>query len=236
MNPKFKNPLLMRLCCYIAPLVSLVFAGHAFAQEEKITFRTLALAEAQFPQLWAIESGKAVPLSFPSAQPSSAIKADRTSPLAIFKGTLDDKGKPTDTVPMLVRLPSSSSILLLGWMDAGKPGFLAIEDPFSTMKADDWLVINSTKNLLAIQVGETAKPLSIKANSHESVKITAASGTGAAVTIASQQVDGKWKSVYSSYWPIYNDKRGLVLIVQNGSNFNVNYIVDQIAPTPAPKP
>lgn len=220
----------------IAPLLTVFLASLAVCQDAKITFRTLALAESKFPDLWVIESGKAVPLSFPSAQPSVAVSADRVSPLSIFKGGLNEKGKPTDTLPTLVKIPSASSILLLGWVNGEVLGFLAIDDPFATMKHDDWLVINSTKAALAIQIGEKAKPFPVKPGSHLAVKNTAPSGTGAAVTVASQQADGKWKSVYSSYWPIYDDKRGLVLIVQKGSNFDVNYILDQIAPTPVPKP
>jgi hypothetical protein len=225
----------------IAPLLFLFFVLPVYSQKEnsqneKTTLRTLALFESEFPDLWAIESGKAVPLAFSSAQPSIAIKADKTNPFGIYKGTLDEKGKPTETTLTLVKLPTSSSILLLGWMEGGNPGFLAIEDPFTTMRHDDWLVINSTKAPLAIQIGETARPLSVKAKSHQVIKSTASSGTGAAVTIASQQLDGKWKAVYSSYWPIYSDKRGLVVVVQNGTRFNVNYITDQIAAKPIEKP
>lgn len=215
----------------IAPLVLLFAANLAFSQE-KINFRTLALAQSKFPELWTIESGKAVQISFSSAQPSAAISADRTNSLSIYKGTLDANGRPTETTPSLVKLPASSSILLLGWMAGENPGFLAIEDPFATMKHDDWLVINSTKSALAIQIGETARPLPVKANSHQLVKITASSGTGAAVTVASLQLDGKWKAVYSSYWPIYSDKRGLVVVVQNGARLNVNYITDSVAVNP----
>ncbi|NQX02329.1 hypothetical protein HQ447_16850 [bacterium] len=217
-------------------LILILSSGIALSQAEKIHFRTLALVESKFPEFWAIESGKAVPILFPSAQPSAAVTADRTSPFGIFRGPLDDKGKPVDTTPLPVSLPASASILLLGWMNGEKPGFLAIEDPFATMKHDDWLVINSSNSQLAIQIGETAKPVPVKANGHQTIKSSAPSGTGAAVTIASQQADGKWKAVYTSYWPIYDDKRGLVLVVQNGARLNVNYISDTIAPAPVPKP
>jgi hypothetical protein len=220
----------------IAPLALLFSVNLASSQEQKINFRTLALIESKFPELWVLESAKAVPITIPDAQPSTPFKADRTSPFGIYKGPLDDKGKPLDTTPTLVSLPASSSILLLGWMNGEKPGFLAIEDPFSTMKKDDWLVINSSKSQLAIQIGETAKPVEVNANGHQTIKSNAPSGTGAAVTIAAKQADGSWKAVYSSYWPIYDDKRGLVLVVQNGAHFNVNYITDQIAPPPTAKP
>jgi hypothetical protein len=126
--------------------------------------------------------------------------------------------------------------LLLGWVDGGKPAFLAIEDAFATMKSDDWLVINPSKKDLAIQIGADTKTIPIKANSHKAIKNTAPSGTGAAVTIAANQPDGKWKVIYTSFWPIYDNQRGLIVVVQKGERLNVNYISDQIAATPVPKP
>ncbi len=220
----------------ITPLALLFSVGITFSQAEKIHFRTLALAESEFPELWVYDSAKPAAISFPASQPSSPVKADRPGPLRIFKRPLDDQGKPEDAAPALVNLPTSSSILLLGWMTGEKPGFLAIEDPFLTMKNDDWLFINTTGVPLAIQIGETAKPVPIKANSHQNLKITAPSGTGAAVIIATQQADGTWKSVYSSYWPIYDDKRGLVVAAQKGERFNFTYINDQISNNPKSQP
>jgi hypothetical protein len=220
---------------HITSLALLVSASLAYSQTEKLNFRTLALNNSKFPELWVAASGKAVPLAFSSAQPSAALKADKTSPFKIFKGPLDDKGKPTDTSPTLVELPASPSILLLGWIEDEKPGFLAVADPFTTAKSDDWLVINATKKPLTIQIGATATALTVEANSQHAFKCTAAVGEGAAATVTSQQADGSWKTIYTSSWPVYADQRGLVLVVQNGERITVNYIADQIAPKGTPK-
>jgi hypothetical protein len=215
----------------------LLSASLVFSQEEKIAFRTLALAQTKFPELWAIEGGKPLAITFSSAQPSVPFKADKASPLPIFKGPLDDKGMPKETVPIKVAVPAASSILLIGWMEGDKPGFLAIADSFSTMKSDDWLVINPSKKDIAVQIGADTKPTAVKANSHLAMKNTAPSGTGAAVTIAAKQDDGKWKSVYTSFWPIYDNQRGMIVVIQKGEKLNVNYIADQITPpAPPPKP
>jgi hypothetical protein len=219
----------------IASLALLVSASAASSQSEKITFRTLALGNAKFPELFAVEAGKAVPLVFSSAQPSAALKADKSNPLKIFKGPLDDKGKPADTSPTLVDVPVSPSILLLGWMEEDKPGFLAVADAFATAKNDDWLVINHTKNPLTIQIGADTKELSVEANSQQTVKCTAPVGAGAATTIASKQDDGSMKTIYSSYLPIHADHRGLVLVAETGGRIKVNYIADKISRKPAGK-
>ncbi len=207
-----------------------------FSQQEKLAFRTLALSPSKFPELWVSEAGKPIPITFSSAQPSLPFNADRLSPLPIFKGPLDDKGKPSDPAPSQVSLPAGSSVLLLGWMDGAKPGFLAIEDPFATMKSDDWLVINPSKSEIAIQIGANVQPIPIKANSHKAIKNTAPSGTGAAVTVAAKQPDGSWKAIYTSFWPIYDNQRGLVVVVQRGERLSVSYISDKIATAPVPKP
>jgi hypothetical protein len=219
----------------IASLALLFSAGLASSQTEKLNFRTLALGRAEFPELWVTASGKAVPLSFSPSQPSAALKADKTSPLKIFKGPLDDKGKPGDTEPALVELPASPSILLLGWMEEGKPDFLAVADSFTTAKNDDWLVINHTKKPLTIQIGEGKEALPVEANSQKTIKCTAPVGSGAATTISAQQADGSMKAVYSSYLPIYGDQRGLLLVVEKGERIKVDYISDPVAGRPAPK-
>lgn len=225
----------------IIALITLFPACLALSQQEKakdkLAFRTLALSQAKFPDLWVVEAGKPLQITFSSAQPSPPTKADRVTPLPIFKGPLNDKGIPSDTTPTLVSLPASSSVLLLGWMQGEKPGFLAIDDPFATMKSDDWLVINPSKSEIAIQIGASVTPIAIKPNSNQAIKMTAPAGKGAAVTIASKQTDGSWKAVYTSFWAINQNERGLVVVVQNGEKLNVNYITDQIATaTPAAKP
>lgn len=211
----------------------------AFSQESgapKFGFRTLAIGQNKFPELWVMDSGKPVAIAFASSQPSAPLTGDKTSPLKIFKGPLNDKGLPTDATPSQVPLPTGSSILLLGWMEGDKPGFRAVEDPFATMKRDDWMVINTSASQLAVQVGENAKPVTIKASSTQEIKISAPVNTGAATTIAVQQPDKSWKSIYSSYLPVRDDIRGLIVISQKETKFRVNFITDKIGTGTAVRP
>ena len=220
----------------IAPLALLFSASLASSQTDKINFRTLALDNSKFPELWATASEKAVPLAFSNSQPSTALKADKANPMKIFKGPLDDKGIPSDPAPSLVPLPATTSILLLAWMKDEKPEFLAVEDAFTTAKTDDWLVINHSDKPLTVQIGATDKPLTVAPNSQLAFKCTAPVGSGAAATVASQQADGAWKTIYTSYLPIYPDKRGIILAAQNGERIKVNYISDELAPKSPAKP
>lgn len=219
----------------IASLALFVSSGLATSQTGKTSFRTLALSNSKFPELWAVDSGKAVPLAFSSSQPSAALKADKSNPLKIFKGPLDDKGKPADSSPTHVDLPNSASILLLGWMEGENPGFLAVADSFASAKSDDWLIVNHTKKPLTIQIGTDAKEHTVEADSQQAIKCTAPVGAGAATTVASKQDDGSMKTVYSSYVPIYADQRGLILVSESGGRIKVSYIADKIAGKSATK-
>lgn len=211
-------------------ILTLLLASSLFSQESKIAIRGLSLGEVELPELWVVEKKTPVPLTFSAFQPTLPIKADRVSPLLVFQGGLDEDGKPKDTNPLKVKLPTgSSSILLLGWLVNEKPALLAIKDPFRDSRSEDWIVINTTPKAIAIQVGAEAKPVRIKPGSHSDVKITAPSGTGASTTIAYAE-GNEWKGFYSAYVPIYSDKRCIVIIAADGENYRVKVIPDKPVP------
>jgi hypothetical protein len=205
------------------------------AQPAKVTLRTLAMNDTPLPdQLWALDSSGAVSLSFSSVQPSDPIRLQRLSPMPIYQGPLDEKSKPTDPAPTLVRLPANASaVLLLGWMNQDKPLFLPIPDPFATAKRNDWLVINATPTEIALKIGAEAKPFLIKGNSHQPIRINANANEGAAVTIATRESE-EWKTFYSTYWPIHEDKRCLILFTPGEDRIQVKQIFEDVSKAAAP--
>jgi hypothetical protein len=196
------------------------------AQTEKIAVRTLAFSSVSFPKLWAMDATTPVALPFSKIQPSEPLRLDRGTPLRIFKGELNEKKLPTDTAPTLVKLPTGSSILLLGWMNGETPRFLPIPDPFTSAKHDDWLVINGSSLPIAVQIGASTNPTAVPPSSHVQIRVTAPVNQGAAVIIAAQNDKG-WKPIYSTYWPIYPDKRCLIIVAQDGKKMRVNVISDE---------
>lgn len=215
-------------------LASLLLAHGSTAQETQIRFRTLALAADAFPELWVVAGAKPLSITFSDTQPSQPYKADRANPFAIYQGPLDEKGKPQK--PVAIKLPAKTdSILLLGWMLGDKSGFLAIDDPFETFHHDDWLVINTTNSAMFIQIGEKNQPVKIVPGSHAKIRTSVPAGTGAAITIAAS-IDGQLKKIFTSYWPIFDDKRGIVLIGRVGEDYKVNYIRDQVQAPPKVNP
>lgn len=224
----------MRSFIFTLALLASIISG--YSKENRVNFRTLATAQFEFPELWVVNSGKPVSVAFSKVQPSSPVMADGTNTLNIYKGPLDEKGKPSDTSPTKVALPASSSILLVGWMADEKPDFLAVEDPFTKLKPDDWLIINASKSELDVQIGKTAKPVPVAPVSSKSVKITDPRGNEAvAASVSAKQADGSMKSIHSGYWPVSNISRGVIVIVQKGERLTVSYIADPIPHPSVPK-
>lgn len=214
-------------------LIFLFLSAVLPAQEKDVAVRGLSLSESTFPDLWVLKNKRPVALTFSPYQPTLPIRADRNSPLLVFVGALNPEGNPIDSTPKEVELPpKSDSILMIGWMTGDKPTFLAFDDPFRTSSNDDWIIINTTSKTVAIQVGEKTDPLSLKPGSHSKMKVSAPSDTGASTTIIYE--DGnEWKPFYSSYMPIFSDKRCIVIIAQEGENFRVKIIPDNPVPQEA---
>lgn len=220
---------------FLTLLAAAALACPVSAQSEKLDLRTLSLGSTDFPQLWALNATTPVAIAFSTIQPSEPLRLNRTDPLRIFKGKLNDKGQPADPTPTLVKLPTDSSILLLGWMVADTPRFFPIPDPFTAARTDDWLVINSTARNVAIQIGANTKPTPVKPSSHAPIRVTAPVNEGAAVIVAIPKDQG-WKTIYSTYWPIYPDKRCLVLIIEDGAKIRVKVICDEFKKPAAANP
>ena len=220
---------------FLIPLCLIL--GHATlaAQPAEITLRTLAMNATPLPEkLWTVDGSDAVSLGFSTVQPSETVNVRRLSPMPIYQGPLDEKGKPLDAAPTLVKLPANASaILLLGWMNRDKPAFLPIPDPFATAKRDDWMIINATPTEIALKIGADAKPFLIKGNSHQPIRVGVPADQGAAVTIATRKGED-WRTFYSTYWPIYQDKRCIILFTAGEERIQVKQIFEELQKPAAP--
>ena len=215
---------------FLTLLTTAVLVSPLVAQPEKIQLRTLSLGATALPRLWIMNATTPVAIPFSAIQPSEPLRIDRGDPLRIFKGELNAKGLPADSSPVPVKLPAGSSILLLGWMVGESPRFFPIPDPFASARPDDWLVINATTRTVAIQIGADTKSTPVKPSSHIPIRVTAPANQGAAVMVAALK-DNAWKPIYSTYWPIYPNKRCLVLIVEDGAKIRVKVISHEFKTT-----
>lgn len=213
-------------------LLPSLFLGVVQAQTEgKFPLRVLALDEVALPEVFVKSGADYLPLEFSSIQPSESVQSSFANPLPLYKRHTSG-GKEGFVMASQVTLPTGSkSILLLGW-GGDKPSYLAIADNFSSSSNSDWILINGTKKQLAMQVGKDTQFVKVAPSGATPFRVMVEANQGASVNIAEPEADNKWKTFYSTYWPIYPDRRCLVLFVSDGDKIKVKKISD-IKPQPS---
>ena len=194
----------------------LLLSAPLAAKPAKLSLRTLSLFSAEMPAFHTLAGNDLVPLRFSHIEPSKPALVDRLEGgLPIYTGaTVPEDGSPP---PHLVKLPGEAQdILLIAWMGEGdKPRFLAFPDDSATAGRKDWMVINATAKHIAMQIGKDSKPVAVKAGTQQGIRVDVPTNRGSAVTIAAMLEDS-WKPFYKTYWAVYEDKRCLIMVVQDG--------------------
>lgn len=196
--------------------------------EKTIGVRTLGLGGAGMPELFMRGTKDHLPVRFSAVQPSEPLRVAYQNPLPLFRLEEGPDGGQVFAPAGTVKLPASSKgILLLGWQSGKELRFTAIRDDFGSAGAGDWLLINASDKQVAFQVGKGAKAVQVKPGASATYRVTAKKNEGAAVTAGIP--DGtEWKMFYSTYWPVYPDKRCLVLFFADGGKVRVKRITDRI--------
>lgn len=209
-------------------------AGVAHGQSEgRFPLRVMALSESGLPEVYVKAGANYVPLEFSATQPSLAIQASYANPLPLYRLQDTPEGRKDYAVTAKVALPESGKgILLLGWGTSEKASYLPISDDFSGSSSADWLVINATNKPLAMQLGKGTSFVKLPPSGATPFRVMAEQNQGAAVVIAEPLAGDRWKTFYSTYWPIYPDRRCLVLFVNTGDKIKVKKISD-IKPPPS---
>lgn len=208
-------------------------SGMALAQPEgKFPLRVMALSEGGLPEVYVKSGAEYVLLEFSATQPSPAVASSFANPLPLYRRQSSPDGKPEYSMTARVALPESGKgILMLGWGSMEKANYLAISDDFSGSGSADWMLINATGKQLAMQLGKGTKFVKVPPSGAAPFRVMAEMNKGAAVVIAEPLEGDKWKTFYSTYWPIYPDRRCLVLFVNVGDKIKVKKISD-IKPPP----
>lgn len=193
-----------------------------------VKIRALALGSGEFPECFVKEGSKFVPIRFSKTQPSPMVKATLVSPLPIFIPTPDGEGDAEYSVAAKATLPAGAeSVLLLGTMSGKEVKLVALKDDILSAGSKDWMLVNATTKPIAFQAGDDESPVLIKPGSSESHRITAEDGKGTAVS-AQAKFGEKVKTIYSTYWPVFPDKRSLVLFVEIDGKIKVKRISDKL--------
>lgn len=202
----------------------------AHAQQGTLAVRSLALdAGGELPEVHLMGQNGHVPLEFSAVQPSASINAMTANPLPIYKKENDDAGNEAWIIAHRVNIPSGvNRILLLGWRSGDATRYIAIEDNFTNARFDDWLLINASNRPVALAVGEDARPVGIRPGSSIRHRFNVRHGQGTAVT-ALTPVEDKPTIFYSTYWPVRQDSRAVVLFAEDGDRILVRRISDRLA-------
>lgn len=208
-----------------ATIVALFFSTWLGAQDT-LAVRAMALSEGEMPEYHLMGVKEHLPVKFSAVQPGAVLRALAANPLPLYLKKTDTQGKVAWVAAEKVTIPAGAKgILLLAIPDGDRNRFLAISDDFAGARYNDWLLINGSTKPVAFAVGEKAKPVLIAAGASITHRISAASGQGATV-LAQAPIYDKPTVFYSTYWPIYNDRRTVVLFADSGPSILVKRISD----------
>ena len=209
-------------------MFAVFLTGGVHAQpESRFPLRVMALGEGGLPEIYVKAGADYVLLEFSATQPSVTIRGTYLNPLPIYKRQQTPAGKEDYIITNRIPLPESGKgVLLLGWGTADKADYLALSDDFSGSGSADWLLINGTKQTLAMQLGKDTQFVKVPPSGATPFRVMAELNKGAAVNIAEPMEGNKWKTFYSTYWPIYPDRRCLVLFLNTGGKIKVKKISD----------
>ncbi len=215
----YRNILAAALCALIPP---------AAAAEKTLGVRTLMLESGELPETYLKGAKGHLPVRFSNIQPSKPLRVLYKNPLPIFRTGTDPEGNEVFTEVGSAKLPPNArGILLLCWQSGDTTRFKAIRDDFDSARSGEWMLINATTKPIAFRIGKDTKAIRVAPGSSETHRISAKANKGAAVTAATP-AGKEWKMFFSTYWPVYADKRCLVLFVADGEKIRVKRITDRI--------
>lgn len=213
-------------------LSALILCSSASAQF--LGVRSLALRSGDMPEVYLRGPKDHHLLEFSAVQPGVLVRALKANPLPLYRKEVSDEGEVTFTVASRVKLPAGAKgVLLMGWSAGKEAHYVAIEDDFGSARFNDWLLINTGRRPVAFTVGEKNKPVLIAPGGAVTHRVGAERGKGTAV-LAQAPFRGKTRTFFSTYWPVYPDKRAVVLFVDDGDKIRVKRITDKLAPPAKP--
>ena len=209
-------------------------AGNSLRTEEILSIRVFALGGSESPVFSFWNGVDFDTLRASTVQPSPALRVTKANPLPVFTdpqtGPNGEPPQPTAWIP----LPEDASHVLLLVTGNGNGnengGIMAIEDDLHRADSRDWLFFNLTASAIAFQIGEETEPILIPPHSRFSrrMKLDASRGTP---VIAAARIQGEVQKFYSTYWPIRQDRRTMVLFALAGENrIQLRRIVERLPP------
>ncbi len=214
-------------------ILSILAGGGLVDAQQTLAVRTLSLRDGEMPQLYLRGVKEYHALEFSSVQPGEVMRALAANTLPLYRQETDSGGKQRWVAAQQIRIPAGAKgILILAIANGDKTLFTAIDDDFTSARHNDWLLINVSSKPITFLVGEKSKPVVIQPGASTKYRVSAPGGKGAAI-LAQAPIKGKPTVFYSTYWPVYSDRRSVILFADNGPKILVKRISDMLAQTKA---
>jgi hypothetical protein len=215
--------------------------GVAMTQDvasKTVTFRSLAFQPGIKAELYVNNGNEFERFQFSHLRPSgfSTGRLDAEGDLVLFEKHQNSEGVEEFLVNRRVTIPQGGDhVLLLIVQSEERLGIFSIEDNLSE-NDKDWLFLNITPSRLVIKLGEGTKPFPLEPGEVLPYQIPFESGEGIPVQILAWENE-KWKRVYSTYWPVYDGQRSMVVCIPDGEKIRVkNYFERTLLPEREPAP
>jgi hypothetical protein len=194
-----------------------------------VRFRTLGLEGDIGKELFFREAEQytELPLRFMKTSDSSVARLLADGSLPLFERVESEEGGYQYKLFTRMNLPQNSKRVLILAAGAGERlAFKAIADNLSSSDKD-WLYINTSKAMLAVQLGEESKPVGIGPGASVFHRTDLEYGRGAPVRVAMRE-NGEWKRAYSRFWPIREGQRMIVIFMEREDELVVYRFSDNV--------
>lgn len=198
--------------------------------QQKVSVRMMALTEIETEPLFLAVEGdeKWIPVEWSRRQPSApAVTFTQDGVLPLFSEESDPDAKAGYKVSHRIKVPSGAKeILLFAWMADGKLQLQPVDDDFLGKNHKRWLLINFSGKEIAFRVGEKSKPILLKSKASTLYTINVEENQPASILGQARIRGTEPKLFYSSYFPVKEGRRTIVIFTDDGDKIRTKLIAD----------
>lgn len=193
-----------------------------------VEVRTLALSRLENPSEHYLktEAGYKL-LTISHRQPRKPIETTTDGTLRVYQKS-GDNSRDMYEVYAEVPLPKEArSILLLVTEAPDGIQYRPVIDHYTEASHTDWLMINTTSQVITLQIGQNADPFFLEPDSAKTCKLDATHQGGLAIT-GKVESNGEFKTIYSTYWALREGARSIVIFLDEENRIQTKRITDPL--------
>ncbi|MCC5843056.1 MAG: hypothetical protein JJU05_02265 [Verrucomicrobia bacterium] len=234
---KFKRLFFPSRAFWVLFLWMYVFTLAAEEEPVPLRLRTLLVERAEPEHLYWRGEEAFIRNRVSHVQPSPWVEIPRRDPLPVYDSPPDPHTGQAPPPAATIALPPDTDHILVLVFDASESGerrYVAVpdEDPARGDPAV-WRLMNTTSSPILLQIGEGNDPVLIQPVSLRYLNVGNVGTAGAAVTAAAR-IEGEAQLFHSTYWPVYDDRKVLVLFTMGNNTILLRRITERIRPAVRP--